>query len=40
MGFHEDRLILNLKSQFFDIIVEDDGMYQYRENNRENDFYH
>ena len=40
MEFLEDRLILNLKSQFFDIFVEDDGMYQYRENNGENDFYH
>ena len=28
MGFHEDRFILNLKSQFFDIFVEDDGLYQ------------
>ena len=29
MKFLEDRLILNLKSQFFDIIVEDDGMYHF-----------
>ena len=29
MEFLEDRLILNLKSQFFDIIVEDDGLYQF-----------
>ena len=28
MGFHEDRFILNLKSQFYDIFVEDDGLYQ------------
>ncbi len=40
MKFLEDRFILNLKSQFLDIFVEDDGMYQFRENNRENDFYH
>ena len=29
MKFLEDRLILNLKSQFLDIIVEDDGMYHF-----------
>ena len=28
MGFHEDHFILNLKSQFYDIFVEDDGLYQ------------
>ena len=29
MQFLGDRLILNLKSQFFDIFVEDDGLYQF-----------